>query len=51
MRHLGLRRDQVFDLGFKFTQCEAKDFAIGGQFFNEYHERQAVAEPLTMRRL
>lgn len=49
MRYLGLRRDQSFDLNFKFNVCEAKDFAIGGQFLNEYHERQAIAQPLTRR--
>lgn len=51
MRHLGLRRDQVFDLNFRFYVCEAKDFAIGGRFLSEYHERQAVAAPIGMRRL
>lgn len=45
-RHLGLRPDQSFDLNFKFSVCEAKDFAIGGQFLSEYHERQAMALPL-----
>lgn len=44
MRHLGLRPDQSFEINFRFIVCEAKDFAIGGQFLNEYHERHAMAQ-------
>lgn len=46
MRNLGLRADQSYFLNFKFTVCEPRDFAIGGQFLNEYHERQAIALPV-----